>query len=569
MTAYRFRLRRAVKVTANVVALIVVWPAAVTCWIEAWLTRDGEGVFAFWTHTFALFPGIPGALARRAFYRLTLDYCDANVVIGFGALFAHRRAVVEPDVVIGPYAVLGSVVIHSGTLVGTRASLLSGSAQHTRGPDGRWTANSKQFQAIDIGRDSWIGESAVVMADVGESTIVAAGAVVSTATPPGATMAGNPARCVRREPVAAIAPIADREADATVSHRITALDWMKSLGLALIVYGHVAAWTAFASLDPVYTKQLGVAFFVFATGYSLAREKRAPWRAVYRRLFEVYAFGIVFTMLLSAIALQTEGRPLLSNYLPFMAGANVVFDFFPANPTSWYVGTFIHLLLLWAVLLRRLRMSAALILGACAFEIAVRAALMQTAGLFVAYMLLTNWMTVLLAGMAFGQRTRPRVRLSAAEGVASVAVLGAALLGWKLAVAPWGMTGTFPFMQMPGAGTWTPLLVSALVTLIYTGVTTALFKALEPLRAPAFVRFIARNTVVIFLAHMPIVFALTPVLDSLGYGRNFRALVQFLICLPGLAIVSEALKRRVAVERVRDRLLYQPPSHPEPGASGV
>jgi acetyltransferase-like isoleucine patch superfamily enzyme len=43
----------------------------------------------------------------------------------------------------------------------------------------------------------WIGEAAVVMADIGRSSTVAAGAVVSSCVPPGIVVAGNPARFVR------------------------------------------------------------------------------------------------------------------------------------------------------------------------------------------------------------------------------------------------------------------------------------------------------------------------------------------------------------------------------------
>ena len=38
---------------------------------------------------------------RRAYYRLTLDRCASNFYIGFGALFTHRRALVEKNAYIG------------------------------------------------------------------------------------------------------------------------------------------------------------------------------------------------------------------------------------------------------------------------------------------------------------------------------------------------------------------------------------------------------------------------------------------------------------------------------------
>jgi hypothetical protein len=94
----------------------------------------------------------------------------------------------------------------------------------------------------------------------------------------------------------------------------------------------------------------------------------------------------------------------LSNYLPFVVGANVLVNAFPANPTTWYIGTYIHLLLLWALVLRRITVGPRLLIGVLAAEVLIRALLLTAAGAFVAYMALSNWITVLLLGMACGQR---------------------------------------------------------------------------------------------------------------------------------------------------------------------
>src|SRR3954454_22974175 len=48
------------------------------------------------------------------------------------------------------------------------------------------------------------------------------------------------------------------------------VDWMKALGMTVIVYGHVTR--AVPLTAPIYPKQLGVAFFLFASGFTLARE---------------------------------------------------------------------------------------------------------------------------------------------------------------------------------------------------------------------------------------------------------------------------------------------------------
>lgn len=192
-------LKRFVKFVINSVALLLTLPCALTCWLESVLHPSGEGIFNFWSHVFAIVPGTPGIYVRRGFYRLTLASCSASVAVGFGAFFAHRESHVEQDVYIGPFAVIGRARLRSGSLIGTRASLLSGSGQHELDAQGRWMAsNQTNFRQIEIGPYAWIGEAATIMASVGEGSAVSAGAVVSAPVPAGVVVAGNPARFVRK-----------------------------------------------------------------------------------------------------------------------------------------------------------------------------------------------------------------------------------------------------------------------------------------------------------------------------------------------------------------------------------
>lgn len=187
-----------IKAMINAIALALVFPAALTCWIEERLSRNAEGVFGFWAQIFAISPGPPGLFLRRAFYRLALRQCAIEFSIGFGALFFHRQVIVEDGVYIGPYAVVGCARLRKGCLIGTRANLLSGSAQHEIRSDGGWAASDRsRFIEIEIGEHAWIGEAATVMADVGAGSVVAAGAIVSAAVPAAVVVAGNPARFVR------------------------------------------------------------------------------------------------------------------------------------------------------------------------------------------------------------------------------------------------------------------------------------------------------------------------------------------------------------------------------------
>jgi acetyltransferase-like isoleucine patch superfamily enzyme len=50
---------------------------------------------------------------------------------------------------------------------------------------------------VKIGAGSWVGEGAIIMADVGAHSIVSSGAVVIHATPDRVLVGGNPARVIR------------------------------------------------------------------------------------------------------------------------------------------------------------------------------------------------------------------------------------------------------------------------------------------------------------------------------------------------------------------------------------
>jgi hypothetical protein len=209
------------------------------------------------------------------------------------------------------------------------------------------------------------------------------------------------------------------------------IDWFKCLGMTLIVYGHVFAWGPLNRLAPINAKQLGVALFLFGAGYSLATDGRGRGRVLFNRLFEVFLFGLGVAALSSLLT----GRLQPSNYLPFFLGANVLRDAFPANPTSWYLGTYIQLMVLWAAVMARRRVTGAVLACALAAEIVARAAIMQAAGIYTAYMLLPNWATVFLMGVWYGQARSRATTLSFGGGTAALALLGIALALWSIGSA--------------------------------------------------------------------------------------------------------------------------------------
>jgi peptidoglycan/LPS O-acetylase OafA/YrhL len=327
------------------------------------------------------------------------------------------------------------------------------------------------------------------------------------------------------------------------------LDWMKAVGLGLIVFGHVAHGMVAWATPPFYPKQLGVAFFVFVTGYTLARERRPVLQAVIRRWFDIWAYGLLFALLMTAVGLIwfRDGNP--SDYLPLAGGFNVLFDNFPANPTTWYIGTYLHLLLVWALILRRFQVTGTGLVLAAGLEIAARAVLVPFAGPFIAYQSVFNWLTVLLLGLAFGQQQMAPSSKGILRGVAM-------FVGWPIVMWRLGWTSTFPFMTSTlFAAPWNAWLLSVNATMAYVGYTVAAFNVLGRLPESRVVRFVARNTLLVFIAHMPLYRALETMLQTV-MPYSARALTEFVICFFGLALISEVIRRALepTLHRLRDRV---------------
>lgn len=157
-----------------------------------------DRVFPGWSQLFSLVPGLYGVYVRRAFYRFTLEGCGANATIGFGTLFSHPTARLGANVYIGNYCMLGGITIEDDCLIASHVSILNGLRQHRfERLDILIREQLGEFTPITIGRDSWIGERAVIAADIGAQCVVGAGSVVTRALPPRAIAVGTPARVVK------------------------------------------------------------------------------------------------------------------------------------------------------------------------------------------------------------------------------------------------------------------------------------------------------------------------------------------------------------------------------------
>ena len=182
---------------ARAIARGVVLLPCVCYWLSSCLVGRAAA-FPGWSQAFSLLPGLTGVYLRWAFYRWTLPVCGEDACIGFGTTLSHPTARIGRTVYVGTFCSLGDVTLEDDVLIASHVSVMNGSSQHridrldipVREQAGTWPR-------VTIGRDSWIGERAIVMADVGKHCVIAAGSVVTRPLPDYAIAVGSPARVLR------------------------------------------------------------------------------------------------------------------------------------------------------------------------------------------------------------------------------------------------------------------------------------------------------------------------------------------------------------------------------------
>jgi acetyltransferase-like isoleucine patch superfamily enzyme len=171
------------------VFLIAVLPLVVFC-------RAGYG-FQGCSQLLSLIPGWLGKQLRKPFYHLLLTAASRQCHIDFGTIFPSRNVCIGNNVYIGANCIIAEANIGDDVLIGSGVHLLSKGTHDFSRLDLPIRLQGGTSEPVTIGEDSWLGNGAIVMADVGRKCIVGAGSVVTRAIPDYAIAVGNPARVVR------------------------------------------------------------------------------------------------------------------------------------------------------------------------------------------------------------------------------------------------------------------------------------------------------------------------------------------------------------------------------------
>ena len=189
-------MKSVLKKCIHLIAIIAVSPLIVLYFVLNIFTSNN--CIAAFSQFLSLFPGKSGNFLRGALYRLTLPRYSQDTFIGFGTLLSQKDTVVDSGVYIGPQCNIGACIIEKDCLLGSGVHVLSGKQQHNfEDLDKPIREQGGHFSPITLGEDTWVGNGAIIMANVGKKCIVAAGAVVTKDVPDFAIVAGNPAAIIK------------------------------------------------------------------------------------------------------------------------------------------------------------------------------------------------------------------------------------------------------------------------------------------------------------------------------------------------------------------------------------
>jgi len=158
-----------------------------------------EQAFREMSQTLSLFPGVAGVYIRRGFYILSVKVCSWDCYIEFGTVLSHPTVEIGKHVYIGTNCTIGNISFSDYVTVGSNVDIMSRGKQHYFDKiDIPIQEQGGEYPKVYIGEDVWIGNSAVVMANIGKKTVIGAGSVVAKDIEDYSIAVGNPATVIKK-----------------------------------------------------------------------------------------------------------------------------------------------------------------------------------------------------------------------------------------------------------------------------------------------------------------------------------------------------------------------------------
>ena len=178
--------------------IILTLPLIILTWTEIIIKgKKAARIYSQCKQTLSICPTIFGDYLRLAYYWAVCTKISPDVQLMLGSIISHRDTIIRAGSGVGLYSTIGYADIGENVLIGSRVSILSGKYQHGRPSErAKNLETSGEFTTVRIGDNTWIGDGALILANIGKNCTVGAGCVVFKDIPDGTTVLGNPARKV-------------------------------------------------------------------------------------------------------------------------------------------------------------------------------------------------------------------------------------------------------------------------------------------------------------------------------------------------------------------------------------
>jgi len=194
---YNKIMKSTAKSIASLLMMVLTCPVYLLCRLEALLVgeRKAFGMVSQWV---SLAPGLTGEWFRRGYLQWAIGLNLKDCCISFGCTFSDHRVKIGDGVYLGTRCDIGYADIGANCVIGSGVHILSGLRQHGfEDLDAPIKDQPGEYSMVTIGEDTWIGNGAIIAADVGKRCVIGVGSVVVKPIPDFAIAVGNPARVIR------------------------------------------------------------------------------------------------------------------------------------------------------------------------------------------------------------------------------------------------------------------------------------------------------------------------------------------------------------------------------------
>lgn len=190
-------MKAALKQIIFILCALIIAPITLLYFVFSFMLSK-DAVLTSYSQLLSLLPGKLGVYLRAGFYRFSLTHCSPDAVISFMVLFSQADTEIAEGVYLGAQSNIGRCSIGKNTLLGSGVHIMSGKGQHNfDNLDIPIKDQGGHFEKITIGENCWLGNGAMVMANIGDGCIIGAGSVVINDIPAHSIAAGNPAKVLK------------------------------------------------------------------------------------------------------------------------------------------------------------------------------------------------------------------------------------------------------------------------------------------------------------------------------------------------------------------------------------